>query len=527
MLRYTLAGRRRRQPWSYVVGLFVVTMFVGWLLFGRGGGGGHVELHELAGRMFRALEDTRPPECADMYDSKVGDEDRVSVIVFAFLNEESVVSETLASVIANTPAGVLKEVLVALPPDREDKAKVEQLTADAERYGSLVRVVTAPNMARNDVKSKFVVAHAAAAPVVAMLNDDVVVGAGWLPPLLAELRRRPQSVVVPYFDGYDKRARALKKVDVPHRWIFDWDFSVRPFEIGYQELAARHSEADVLTTPAFSGHAFAAYKRHLATLGGYKHDMNFAGGLEVSFLNWLCGDGVRIVPCSRMARAGAMHPSRPLDRTAADHVAHRYLDAASLAVYEAVNGASSPDQEQLRVEEGLKSMTTCKPFSWYLKEVARDVFTPDESVVAYGVLGTSRGPTCFKRVAQMTLVAAPTCEIGYSNQVVALNKRGQLRLDENCVKVEQNYALVDVCVDSDESQFWTLTDSKLLAQKSNSNRCLAHSTDPAAENSGRQVIMLADCLTEKDGYYAWQVWDRLRVLRGRAADTAPPPKGRR
>jgi len=152
-----------------------------------------------------------------------------------------------------------------------------------------------------------------------------------------------------------------------------------------------------------------------------------------------------------------------------------------------------------------------------MKEVAHDVFMPDDNVIAYGVLGTSRGPTCFKRSAQMTLVAVSSCDIEYSNQVVVLNKRGQLRLDENCIKVEQNYAIADVCVDADETQFWTLSEQKQLQLKSQPNRCLAHSTDPAPESAGRQIVMLANCLPSSDNYYAWQVWNRFRLLGGRSA----------
>ena len=66
-------------------------------------------------------------------------------------------------------------------------------------------------------------ARISTAPILFFLDAHAEVNAGWLEPLLDELKRNPRQIIQPFVDGIDAMNLMYAAPDVYHKGAFSWD----------------------------------------------------------------------------------------------------------------------------------------------------------------------------------------------------------------------------------------------------------------------------------------------------------------
>lgn len=482
----------------------------------------------IAFRRLQSLPDTRTAECKALADEVSGggggdSEWRVSAVIYARLDKDSIVTQTVASLIAHTPPALLHEIIVVTAANAGAE-RVDALNYDLGAYGDIVKVATSDTLpADNSLRSRLLVAHLAGAPLVALFEDSVLVHRGWLRPLAAELRRHPDAVAVPVFDDFDATTLDFRKTDAVHAWQFDWDLSLAAARVhsgggavadGQQQqpLAAEH---DSIVSPALTGHAFVARRAFIdAVVLARRPEANFAGPLDLSLLCWLCGGGVRIVPCARAARVGALRSVDPPPPKDAAALAARYLDREYLGLFSRLNG-DSVDRLPSPAAADVQQLKGCKTFRWFLENPANDVYVPADDVRAYGWLVSYSGVMCFWHESSGRMTGTPDCQGSRDESaMVRLLTDGRLSVGaDQCLGVDaEKYVVVTHCNSSDSQQLWTLLGSMQLQLTKFRSQCLMHATDPTDVDYRRQVLMAAPCAKHSSDDSKWQKWTKLKVL---------------
>lgn len=115
----------------------------------------------------------------------------VSVIISAHPLEDSVISQTVYSVIAHSDPRLLKEVIISDHGRLKDD-HMTLLRHEFSEYESLIKLMSSPSDKR--LKNKLLVGHAAAGNVVLYMDDTVVASDGFLVPLLQALEKHPEVI---------------------------------------------------------------------------------------------------------------------------------------------------------------------------------------------------------------------------------------------------------------------------------------------------------------------------------------------
>lgn len=134
--------------------------------------------------------------------------------------------------------------------------------------------------------------------------------------------------------------------------------------------------------PIMLGCAFAIDRKFfLDELGGYDEGLEIWNGenYELSFKLWMCADGLFTVPCSRVAHSfRTINPSRVRSD---DYVARNFMRIAEVWLDEfkdiprqlELKRYANVEPGDLTKQKRLRKELKCKPFRWFLTQVAPDM----------------------------------------------------------------------------------------------------------------------------------------------------------
>ncbi len=137
-------------------------------------------------------------------------------------------------------------------------------------------------------------------------------------------------------------------------------------------------------SPTHAGGLLAIERNWFFELGGYDPGIKIWGGeqYELSFKTWQCGGSVEWVPCSRVAhiyrgpRGESVHPlgGNPY-QSKINHMrlAEVWMDEYKEHFYTREPSIANLDIGDVSAQKELRKKLGCKPFSWFMSEVAYDM----------------------------------------------------------------------------------------------------------------------------------------------------------
>ncbi|XP_064607959.1 putative polypeptide N-acetylgalactosaminyltransferase 10 [Liolophura sinensis] len=322
----------------------------------------------------RSLKDIRHEECkSKKYVRKLP----TASIVVPFHNEHwTTLLRTVHSVINRSPAHLLHEVILA-----DDFSNKEFLGSQLEEYVKKkfdkVKVVRAKRR-EGLIRTRLLGARAATGDVVIFLDSHVEANINWLPPLLEPIALNRKTVVCPFIDVIDFETFAYRAQDEGARGAFDWEFFYKRLPLLPEDL--KHP-SDPFKSPVMAGGLFAMDRKFFWELGGYDPGLDIWGGeqYELSFKIWQCHGEMVDAPCSRVGhiyRKFAPFPNPGVgDFVGRNYkrVAEVWMDEYKDYLYQRRPHYRQIDAGDLSAQLAIRSKHKCKPFKWFMKEVAFDL----------------------------------------------------------------------------------------------------------------------------------------------------------
>ncbi|KAG5669574.1 hypothetical protein PVAND_017461 [Polypedilum vanderplanki] len=350
----------------------------------------------------RSVADLRHTDCWKMRYLK--ELPTVSVII-PFYNEHlSTLLRTVHSVINRSPSNLLKEVILINDRSTKEFLYDELRTYIADTFKpNFVKLLELP-VRSGLIWARLAGARLASGDVLIFLDSHTEANTNWMPPLLEPIAKNYRICTCPFIDVIEFTNFEYVIQDEGSRGVFDWQFNYRKLELkpGFQKRPT-----DPFPSPIMAGGLFAISAKFFWELGGYDPGLDVWGGeqYELSFKIWLCGGEMYDIPCSRVGHI--YRGSMPFedDRKGIDFLAINYKRVAEVWLGdEYKNYLYMRDPERYgRVDAGdisyqlaIKKKLQCKPFSYFLNEVASDMleYYPliDPPPFAYGVIQSMLNP---------------------------------------------------------------------------------------------------------------------------------------
>ncbi|CAD7932462.1 unnamed protein product [Amoebophrya sp. A25] len=373
----------RKKKWRMIAGTVIVTAGA-WFFFVYSASSGEklvpVKMKEAAAATtgtgekkikFPVPPDTRPAQCLKKTPKYDVGNSTVSIVI-PYLREKYVhIKGTVGSIIAHTPANLLKEIIFISDGNNEKESHQEKI----EQLSPLARVIRLPSR-HGLIYAKQLGAKEAKGDVVMFFEPHCIVGYNWLEPLVHYVRINPRSLVLPTLDYIPQdNFRSYAKA-ANGRYRFEWNFNLiytNP-PTGVDPDTSRPYFA-----PATSGGIFAIKKQFFLELELFDVPMKQWGGdqIELSFKAWRCGSGITVVPCARVGhlfRDVAFRPY-PVDvpqvvenyaKLARVWLEPPYLEAFYKVKPEARGMAMKDD---LSISANNFKRLQCKSMNWYITNV--------------------------------------------------------------------------------------------------------------------------------------------------------------
>ncbi|KAF8570467.1 hypothetical protein P879_05795 [Paragonimus westermani] len=409
-------------------------------------------------------------------------------VIICFHNEDwGVLLRSVHSVIDNSPAELLKEIILV-----DDFSNRDYLKQPLEDYVKLLRIVRIVRCVERQglVRARLLGVQAATAEIITFLDSHIECTKGWLEPLLDRIYKNRKTVVSPLIETINDKDFQIHASPEQNSQVggFDWNmgFTWHPvFEKDKNRAGAPYSP---LRTPTIAGGLLSIDRTFFAQLGYYDSQMEVWGGenLELSFKTWMCGGVLEIVVCSHIGHVfRSKSPYKWVSKVAnpvkfnSVRVAEVWLDDYKYIYYDRLN-FDLGDFGDVSERKAIRQKNKCFPFQWYLDNIYPELFSPMASV-ASGDIESALGPYCIDAVINdqkknENFVRAYPCHRNKGNQLWFLSKTGEIRRDDYCWDsgVTSNSVVMYNCHGLNGTQQFTYTSDDRITH---GNQCVELTED--------------------------------------------------
>ncbi|XP_066999767.1 N-acetylgalactosaminyltransferase 6 isoform X2 [Anabrus simplex] len=300
----------------------------------------------------------------------------VSVIV-PFHNEHwTTLLRTAISAINRSPSHLLKEVILVDDHSTKEHCK-EKLDKYVAENLPKVQVIHLPERS-GLIRARLAGAKRATADVLIFLDSHTEANVNWLPPLLDPIAQDYRTCVCPFIDVIAYDTFEYRAQDEGARGAFDWEFFYKRLPLLPEDL--KHP-TEPFKSPIMAGGLFAISSKFFWELGGYDEGLEIWGGeqYELSFKIWQCGGKMVDAPCSRVGHIYRKFAPFP-NPGKGDFVGRNYrrvaevwMDEYKEYLYKRRPHYRNIDPGDLTKQKALREKLQCKPFKWFMEEVAFDL----------------------------------------------------------------------------------------------------------------------------------------------------------
>ncbi|XP_078589455.1 polypeptide N-acetylgalactosaminyltransferase 6-like [Branchiostoma floridae x Branchiostoma japonicum] len=325
-------------------------------------------------------------------------------VIIVFHNEAlSTLLRTVYSVLENTPAELLQEILLVDDFSSYRNIKSE-LEAELSQIGSLVRLLRAKRR-EGLIRARLLGARHAQGQVLTFLDSHCECMPGWMEPLLERIAHDRTIVVSPVLDNIDLNTFKYNfyvTEGVPRGGFYWTNMNFCWSQVPQYEWDRRTSPSDPIRTPTIAGGIFSIHKEYFEHIRTYDTNMEIWGGenLDLSFKVWQCGGSLEILPCSHVGHV--FRGSVPYNYTVPEgvnvvikntmRVVEVWMDQYKDIYYRRQKLTKTMSPGDLSQKRKLRHVLGCRNFTWYLRNVYPELYVPDLVPRAYGqVLHMSTG----------------------------------------------------------------------------------------------------------------------------------------
>ncbi|XP_018018147.1 N-acetylgalactosaminyltransferase 6 [Hyalella azteca] len=322
----------------------------------------------------RSLKDIRHPKCLTrLYLADLP----TAAVVVPFHNEHwSTLLRTAFSAYNRAPKHLLKEIILVDDASTKSflKEKLDTFLAEHLPVARVVRLSDRQGLIRARLEG----AKHATADTLVFLDSHTECTTNWLPPLLEPIQKDYRTAVCPFIDVIDFETFEYRAQDEGRRGGFDWEFFYKRLPLLPEDEALM---PEPFKSPVMAGGLFAISTKFFWELGGYDPGLDIWGGeqYELSFKVWQCHGQMLDAPCSRIGhiyRKFAPFPNPRKDNFVARNyrrVAEVWMDDYKKYLYARQPGWLQISTGDLTEQHAVRERNKCKPFQWFMDEVAFDL----------------------------------------------------------------------------------------------------------------------------------------------------------
>uniref|UniRef100_A0A0N4ZUV8 Polypeptide N-acetylgalactosaminyltransferase n=1 Tax=Parastrongyloides trichosuri TaxID=131310 RepID=A0A0N4ZUV8_PARTI len=461
----------------------------------------------------RTLPDYRSKKCLDRaktFKDKVLKE--VSIII-VFHNEAfSTLLRTLHSIINRSNLNLVKEIILIDDMSEKDFLK-KPLDAYLKRLPIETHLVHLTERS-GLIRARLVGAKMAKAPILLFLDAHIECTEGWLEPLIARVSEDRRRIVAPIIDVISDTNFDYLTASADVWGGFNWNMNFRWYPVPEREnIRKNYDESAPIETPTIAGGLFAIDKQFFYDQGEYDRNQVIWGGenLEISFRTWMCGGSLEIDVCSRVGHVfRATTPYTFPGGTAnviyrnAGRTADVWMDEYKDFFYKMVPSATKVERGDITERVKLRKDLQCKSFKWYLENIYPEAPIPYD-FISLGSIKNIGSNLCVdtkghKKSGNPGMIA---CHNSGGNQLWALNERGKIANDENCL-AHPSVTLFDKQVKIERCTVGKIPSADQIFKYDKDTQLIVHVKSGDCIKSNNDQMLFTSC-DQNDLYQKWDI----------------------
>ncbi|ESO01486.1 hypothetical protein HELRODRAFT_174433 [Helobdella robusta] len=366
--------------------------------------------------------DSRPLLCTQLVYKNVivnnhgNDKQGVSLILVYSDYQFYELKKTLSSLLVSDCIFLIGEIIVV-----DDASTLDHIKQEAARYFANIPPVKFMTTSGNEPlglsRARNLAAKEAKFEILVFVDVTVVVGLGWLEPLIDPIvNGNVECFVVPHIDIIsDPVGMNHRRLPDNTTYTITWSLNIRPFQFNLPTYDPEKWQPTHIA-PAVRGDVFATTRTFFEKIGGYDEELDEYGGgehVDLSLKAWFCGKGIVLATCSRVAVVNALDPVKVRSKGNRDRLIDLWFSGREVykTAIQRLSGSSldaSFNYEREEKKEGLiASMFAAKHvrksgecqkvlMGRYIERVAVNMVELRRDALGYGMLQT--GTDRFARI---------------------------------------------------------------------------------------------------------------------------------